>query len=157
MRKIRAPHTLAFSAPGEVISRSLRVDIKNLGDHSDDIGVYVGIVPPGGSSNPFGCSPVGAFNWVDLATGGNETFLDDVAPVGAVKVKADLDWSCADPSANGRNYTVKVFADHGADDSASCDTIPELFNGACSVALSDDDDVIGNNTRTRPLPVITFP
>ena len=166
VRKVRAPHTLAFGAPGEVISKSLRVDIKNLGDHSDDIGVYVAIRPPGDItfdedgnvvSSEFSCSPVGVFNWVNLATGGAESFLEDVAPVGAVKTKVDLNWSCADPSADGRNFTIVAVADHGADDFASCDTLPELFNGLCGVAINDDDDVGGNNTRTRPLPALTFP
>ena len=134
--------------------------VRNGSDQTSDIGVYLAILPPGGVGNPGGCAPAGVLNWVNFATAGAESFLQDVpARDGGrrVSLKADVDWSCSNPAAvDGDSYTLRAIADHGADDFDSCDTLAKVFNDICDTAINDDDDDDSDNARTRPLPLIKF-
>lgn len=140
------------------MTRPVTIVVQNQGDHPDDIGVYVALLPPGGTSNPGGCTPDQVLNWVSYATGGTDSFLAAVPTGGRVTLKADVTWMCTNPSAvDGMNWTIKAMADHGADDAAACDTFAEVFDGVCESALADDDPPLGgNNTVSRALPIVRF-
>jgi hypothetical protein len=140
---------------GGTVTKPVTVVVKNQGDHTENIGVYLAILPPGGSSNPGGCSPSTVLNWVSFATGGAQSFLSNVPAGGRVSLKANVNWTCSNPSAvNGMNYTLRAIADHGNDDFASCNTLAAVFDGTCAAALADDDSVAGNNILPRPLPIV---
>ncbi len=134
--------------------------VRNGGEEVSDIGVYLAFLPPDGFSNLGNCAPAGVLNWVEVVTEGAETFLDDVPSRDGgrrVSLKAEVDWSCSDPSVvDGGHYTLKAIADLHADDFDSCDSLTELFNGVCDSAINDDDDDDSDNARTRPLPLIKF-
>jgi hypothetical protein len=112
------------------------------------MGVYLAFVPPGGSTNPGGCTPGGVW------------FLNavNVAPRDTATLVADPLWQCADPaSVGGLSWTLVAIADAHADDFSSCGTIEEVLGGACQEALADDDEDPANDieTRTRPRVMTT--
>ena len=114
-------------------------------NHADDVGVYVALLPPGGSSNPGGCTPAAVLN----------LGVFSLLPGDRVTIKFDPGWTCANPAAvDGLNWTLKAIADVHADDFASCATLSQVFDSACSLAISDDDDNDANNFRTRALPLV---
>jgi hypothetical protein len=70
-------------------------------------------------------------------------------------LSSNVIFHCTDPAAvDGLNWEVKAIADAHGEDFASCDTLPEVYNGACNVAVNDDDDNDANNTKIRPLPKV---
>jgi hypothetical protein len=117
----------------------------SLSNHNDVVGVYLAFLPPGGSSNPGGCSPatvqnLGAFN---------------LLPGGKVTVRIDPAWMCTNPAAvDGLSWTLRAIADAHNDDFGSCATLTQVFNGQCAVALADDDDNDANNTVPRSRPIV---
>jgi len=118
----------------------------NLSNHADDVGVYLALLPPGGSSNPGGCSPATVINMG----------VFHLLPGDTITVKIDPGWVCASPAlVNGQTWTVKAIADIHADDFGSCATLADTFDTTCSVAVNDDDDNDGNNTVSRSLPIVT--
>ena len=125
----------------------------NLSNHADSVGVYLGLLPPGGTSNPYGCSPTAV---LDLG-------VFSLLPGEKLTVRIDPEWVCANPAgANGQTWTIKAVADIHADtlhigandDFASCDTLVEIFNGACSSNIANDDDSDGNNSKIRSRPIV---
>jgi hypothetical protein len=137
---------------------------KSFSDHADNVSVYLAFNPPGGfSSNPGGCSVIvpGAtpteqatqvFNWTRIATGLISVVL---LPGEKITLSADVDWVCTNPAAvDGLNWTLKAVADAHSEDSASCDTMTEVFNGTCNAAVADDDDNDANNSMIRALPKV---
>ena len=123
----------------------MTIVIKNSGDHTDVVGVYLAFVPPAGSLNPGNCSPNGVsiVGSVSLAP----------SSIGSL-TSAPL-WQCANPAAvDGLSWTVIAIADAHADDFASCATVQQVLSGACDSALSDDDQDASDNTRLRPHPKI---
>lgn len=159
MKRIGSPHWVRLSA-GATVIKPVTVVVRNESNHTEDIGVYLGLLPPGGTEdNPGGCSPVSVLNWVSHSTGGAETFLANVPAGKRVSLKADVEWSCSSPDlVDGRSWTLKAVADHGNDDFASCDTWGEMSDGGCESALADDDPPpgINNNTLSRSLPLVRF-
>jgi len=116
-------------------SKGLTVKVRNNSDHTENIGVYVDIVPPGGITNPFGCTPFGRVI---------ETVVT-VAPTQSVDVTVTLSFDCADRAgAQGQSYTVTAVADDHADDLGACGP-GMLMSVTCFNALADDDSVASNN------------
>jgi len=137
---------------------------KSFSDHADDVSVDLAFDPPGGfGSNPGGCSVVvpGAtpaeqanqvFNWTRIGAG---TPFVNLLPGQKVTLSANPQFVCTNPAAvNGLNWTLKAVADVHADDSASCDTLGEVFNGACATAVNDDDTNDANNSMVRGFPIV---
>jgi hypothetical protein len=119
------------------------VVVQNLSDHADTVGVYLAVLPPGGSSNPGQCSPAGV---MDLGS-------FNLQPGQRQTVRVDVSWNCLDPAAvDGGNWTLRAIADIHDDDFSSCDTLAEAFDFPCSVALADDDTNDANNTSDRQRP-----
>ena len=84
------------------------------GDHADTVGIYLALLPPGGTSNFGGCSPAGVLNL------GSLTLL----PGDYVTLKTQPNWQCANPGAvDGMSWTLKAVADVHGDDFASCSTL----------------------------------
>jgi hypothetical protein len=158
VKRVGSPHNVRLSADVPVV-KPVTVVVKNQSDHAQDVGLYLAIMPPGGPSNPGGCSPATVLNWVSYATVFSQTFLADVPAGGRVTLKANVLWVCADPSVvDGMNFTLMAIADFGNDDLASCDTLAKAFSGGCSAALADDDSFVDDNMTTRLLPnVVSLP
>ncbi len=146
MRRIGSPHSVRLLPAVPDTNGPLTVVVaNNLSNHAADVGVYLAFLPPGGSSNPGGCSPATVLNL------GVFTLL----PTDKITVKIDPAWQCANPAAvNGMNWTLKAIADINADDFSSCATLSQVFDTTCSLAMGDDDDNDTNNTRTRALPLV---
>ena len=114
------------------------IQVRNEGDHTETIGVYVDIIPPGGVDNPFGCSPAGRVidTTVTLGTtnGTNQT-----------TVSVTLSFSCEDVAgATGQTYTIVAVADAHADDGGPC-APGQLMTMTCFNALADDDNDASDN------------
>jgi hypothetical protein len=137
---------------------------KSFSDHADNVSIYLAFNPPGGfSSNPGGCTVIvpGAtpteqanqvFNWTRLGAG--LPFVNHL-PGQKISLSADVDWVCTNPAAvDGLNWVLKAVADVHADDETSCDTMTEVFNGVCNVAVNNDDDNDANNSMIRALPKV---
>ena len=124
---------------------SVTIAIKNSGDHTDVVGVYLAFVPPAGSANPGNCSP----NGVSIV--GNVS----LAPSSTGSLTSVPLWQCANPATvDGLSWTVIAIADAHADDFASCATIQQVLSGACQTALANDDQGASDNTRLRPRPKV---
>jgi hypothetical protein len=136
--------------PGVPDIGQITVVADNDGDHADVIGVYLAFVPPGGSSNPGGCSPSSVSN----------LGASVIQPRDKVTLNPDDSWQCAVPaSVDGLSWTLHAIADVHANDFASCATIQQVLGGACSAALADDDDRADDNSgiRVRPRVVALNP
>ena len=131
--KISLPNDGGASTP-------IDVRVQNLGDHSEAIGVYADVMPPGGPSNPYGCTPSGRV----LAT------TVTVAPGKKTTVSsANVSFACADAAgARGKAFTVVAVADAHADDAADCGP-GQLQSMPCYNALAGDDSNPSNNRMTR--------
>jgi hypothetical protein len=119
----------------------------NLSDHSDVVGVYLAFLPPGGTSNPGGCSPATVMN----------LGVFSLLPLEKITVRVDPAWHCTNPAAvNGMHWTLRAIADIHGDDFDDCGTLPKAFdaNFECSSGLADDDDRDSNNTRDRSRPIV---
>lgn len=137
---------------------------QSLSDHPDDVSIYLAFDPPGGFGlNAGTCSVVvpGAtpteqanqvFNWTRIGAG--VPFVN-LLPGQSIKLSANPGFVCANPAAvDGLNWTLKAIADVHADDSASCDTLTKVFDGACAAAVNDDDTNDLNNTMVRGFPIV---
>jgi hypothetical protein len=135
---------------------------KSFSDHNDNVSLYLAFNPPGGfGSNPGGCTAIvpGAtpteqanqvFNWTRIGAG--VPFVN-LLPGQKITLSADVDWVCTNPAAvDNLNWQIKAVADVHAEDETSCDTLLEMFNGACSAAVNNDDDNDPNNSMIRPFP-----
>jgi hypothetical protein len=125
---------------GQPDLKNLVIQVRNEGDHTDAIGVYVDIIPPGGVTNPYGCTPVGRVidTVVTLAAGAQTS------------ISATLSFSCVDVAgATGQTYTIIAVADAHADDGGAC-APGQLMSMTCFTALADDDnDSSDNRTSTN--------
>ncbi len=86
----------------------------------------------------------------------------DLLPGQKITLSGNVEFQCANPAVvNGMNWEVLAIADvHGGTvapggDFDSCDTLSEVFDTTCTVAVNDDDDNDGNNTKLRPLPKVS--
>jgi len=137
LKKISASGSVVLS-DGQPDLKNLTIQVRNEGDHTDSIGVYVDIVPPGGISNPYGCTPIGRVinTVVSLAPGAQTT------------VSASLSFSCANVAgATGQTYTIMAAADAHADDGGACGPF-QIQSLACNSALADEDNDATDNRAT---------
>lgn len=145
LRKISAPNTVN---PGQV--QEINVIVRNQGDHAETFGVYVDIVPPGGPTNPFGCTPNGRI--IDTVV-----FLGIGATDKQQVVKATVTFDCADDAgAEGQRWTIKAAIDVHADDGGACGP-SQLLSTTCAAALDDDDDDDSDNRALRQAPKLDIP
>jgi len=112
--------------------------VRNKGDHTESIGVYVDIVPPGGPTNPYGCTPFGRVvdTVVTLGTSNqnNQTSLT-----------AALSFNCANVAgALNQSYTIMAAADAHADDAGAC-AVFQIQTLTCFNSLGDDDNDPNDN------------
>jgi hypothetical protein len=95
-------------------------------------------VPPGGTTNPYGCTPFGrVVNTVVVLNPGDQTSLT-----------ATLTFSCLDVAgAAGQSYTIMAVADAHADDAGACPVF-QTQSMTCFNALADDDNDSSDNRAT---------
>lgn len=136
-------------------TREIGVQVRNDGDHTETIGVYADIVPPGGPSNPFGCQPSGRIIKTQVtlpAAGqpGNQTnvfadgYTGDPTPGDGMAT-----FSCTDQAgAAGQTYTIIAAVDAHGDDLAACGP-SSILTLACGNALADDDVDASDNRLSR--------
>ena len=97
------------------------------------------MVPPGGPSNPYGCTPATrVVNTVVVLTPGTQSTLT-----------ATLTFRCANVvGASGQTYTIVAAADAHADDAGAC-APGQIQMVSCGSALaSDDSDPTDNRAAT---------
>jgi len=134
LKKISASSSVVLS-DGTPDVKNLVIQVRNEGDHSESIGVYVDIVPPGGISNPYGCTPLGrVINTVVTLAPGQQT-----------TVNTNVSFDCADVGgAFGQTYTIMAAADAHADDAGACAPF-QIQSMACFNALANDDSDSADN------------
>jgi hypothetical protein len=139
-KKISAAGSVVLS-DGTPDDKKVVVQVRNEGDHTESIGVYVDIVPPGGVTNPYGCAPAGRI-------------IDTVVTLGTSQrdnqtiVSANLTLNCADVAgALDQTYTIMAVADAHADDAGACGP-GQLQSMTCFNALAADDNDAANNRAT---------
>jgi hypothetical protein len=119
--------------------------IENQGDHTEQFGLYVDIIPPGGVSNPYGCTPNGRIiqTVVTLSPGEKQNVFS-----------APMTFNCANQAgAAGQTYTIIAVIDVHADDLAACPP-STLMSVSCFNALADDDTDDSDNRRSVNRPKI---
>jgi len=124
---------------GQPDLKNIVIQVRNDGDHTETIGVYVDIIPPGGITNPYGCTPFGRVidTTVTLAPGSQTTVTS-----------ANLSFACADVAgATGQSYTIMAAADAHADDGGACGPF-QIQSMTCFNALADDDNDSSDNRVT---------
>jgi len=134
LKKISTSSSVVLS-DGTPDVKNIVIQVRNEGDHSESIGVYVDIVPPGGVSNPYGCTPTGrVINTIVTLAPGEQT-----------TVNANLTFNCVDAiGAVGQTYTVMAAADAHADDGGACGPL-QIQSMTCFNALGDDDNDSNDN------------
>ena len=137
LKKISASGSVVLS-DGQPDLKNIVIQVRNEGDHTDAIGVYVDIIPPGGITNPYGCTPYGrVIDTVITLDAGQQT-----------TVSATLSFSCADVAgATGQSYTIMAAADAHADDGGACGPF-QIQSMTCYNALADDDNDASDNRVT---------
>ena len=95
-------------------------------------------MPPGGITDPYGCTPSGRI-------------IDTVVTLGTsnqtnqTTVSTTLTFDCADVAgALDRTYTIMAAADAHADDTGACPVF-QLQSMTCFNALADDDNDASDN------------
>jgi len=140
LKKISASSSVVLS-DGTPDVKNLVVQVRNESDHTESIGVYVDIVPPGGITNPYGCTPFGRVIDTVVTPGtsnqNNQTSLT-----------ATLSFNCANVAgALGQTYTIMAAADAHADDGGACAAF-QIQKLTCFNALGDDDNDPNDNRLT---------
>jgi hypothetical protein len=100
--------------------------------------VYLDVIPPGGPTNPFGCTPVGRVidQVITLDPGEQQT------------ISVDVLINCTDlDGARGQTFTLVGAVDVHADDAGACGPF-QIQSMACGNALADDDDDDTDNRVT---------
>jgi hypothetical protein len=131
-----------ISASSRVVlpdTKNVNIQVRNEGDHTDSFALYVDIIPPGGSTNPFSCIPIGRIiNQVVTLAPGEQTV-----------VQATPTFNCANVAgATGGTYTIEAAIDVHDDDEGACAPF-QIQSMACFTALADDDDDDGDNRVTK--------
>jgi hypothetical protein len=140
-----------ISAAGSVVLSDGSPDVKNVvvqvhndGVDTETFGVYVDIVPPGGPTNPFGCTPVGRI--IDTVV--------TLAPDEQTVISSEQTFNCTDvPGALNKTYTIKMAVDVHADDVGACG-VSQINSVVCFNALADDDDDDSDNRVTATGPQV---
>jgi len=137
LKKISASGSVVLS-DGTPDVKNIVVQIRNEGDHTESIGVYVDIVPPGGITNPYGCTPAGRV--IDTVV--------TLAPGEQTTVQASPSFGCTDvANALNQSYIIMAAADAHADDASACGPF-QLQSMTCFNALADDDNDASDNRAT---------
>jgi len=109
--------------------------VRNDGDHTEVFAVYVDIVPPGGITNPYGCTPIGrVINTVVVLAPGEQTTITETLTFNCVDVAGALN----------QTYTIMGAIDVHADDAGPC-SVFMIQSTECFEALADDDDDDSDN------------
>ncbi len=137
--------------------KTIGVKVRNQGDHTETIGVYIDVITPGGTftsstavsaANPGGCEPAGRI----LST----TVV--VAPTVTADVFADtgtlgdnlVQFSCTNAAAVfGMTYTIIAAVDAHADDEFPFCGPGNILTVACGAALADDESDGADNRLSR--------
>jgi len=129
LKKISASGSVVLS-DGQPDTKNLVVQVRNEGDHTETIGVYVDFVPPGGVTNPYTCTPAGrVINTVLTLAPGEQT-----------SISTTLTFECVDVAgATGQSYTIIGAADAHANDASVC-SVGQIQSMDCANALADDDN-----------------
>ena len=128
-----------ISVPQEdKLNHDIRVKVRNSGAPpvgcTMQIGIYADITPPGGPTNPFGCTPTGRLIQTSAT----------VAPGNQFQALSGVyNFSCS-AATGGGSYVIVAVADAHADDLASCGP-GQLQSMSCFNALADDDAIDANN------------
>jgi hypothetical protein len=140
-KKISSSSSVVLS-DGDGDIKNIVVQVRNEGTATELFGVYVDIVPPGGPTNPFGCTPDGRI--IDTVI--------TLAPGEQAVLTTTLTFNCTDvPGALNQTWTIKMAVDVHADDAGACG--PSQINStACFNALADDDDDDTDNRVTATGP-----
>ena len=119
MKKITVASSVKLS-DGTPDAKKISVQVRNEGNHTESFAVYVDIVPPGGSSNPYGCTPIGRIiNTVVTLAPGEQTV-----------VSADQTFNCTNVAgALNQTYTINAAVDVHADDAGACPVSPDPGHG----------------------------
>jgi hypothetical protein len=129
LKKITVASTVKLS-DGTPDSKKVSVQVRNEGNHSESFAVYVDIVPPGGSSNPYNCIPMGRIiNTVVTLAPGEQTVVNTNRTFNCTNVAGALN----------QTYTINAAVDVHADDTAAC-PFSQIQGMTCFNALADDDD-----------------
>jgi len=140
MKKISASGSVVLS-DGQPDIKNLVIQVRNEGDHTETIAVYVDIIPPGGVTNPYGCTPFGRV--IDTVV-----TLGTTIQTNQTTVSATLSFSCVDVAgALNQSYTIMAAADAHADDSGPC-AVFQIQSMTCFNALADDDNDASDNRAT---------
>ncbi len=145
--------------------REVKAQIRNLSDHSDTVGVYMDVTPPGGVLNPFGCLPNGRIIQTSVLMGGTPSDTSQVNVFADTGTLGDglVEFSCTNlTGALGKTYTIRSVADLHADDlftDTNSDGLADCRPGAlqslaCFNALANDDDDPPDNRRVRNAPKV---
>jgi len=119
-------------------TKVVSVRVRNQGDHAEQIAVYADMVPPGGMTNPNGCTPVGRVINSVVTLG----------PGAATTVSLNLAFDCSNRAgALNESYTIMAAADPHADDGGACPVF-QIQSMTCYMALADDDNDPGDNRAT---------
>jgi hypothetical protein len=143
IKRLRGPTSVRLSS-GVADNGTVTIIAGNSrSEHADTVGIYLALLPPGGTSNFGGCSPAGVQNL------GTITLL----PGDYITLKTQPNWQCANPAAvDGMAWSLKAIADVHGDDFGPCSTLSQMFDGSCNAALASDDSDDFNSTYTRPAP-----
>src|SRR5207249_6225810 len=77
LKKISASGSVVLS-DGQPDLKNLVIQVRNEGDHTETIGVYVDVIPPGGTTNPYGCFPFGRMiDTTVILAPGEQTIISD--------------------------------------------------------------------------------
>ena len=137
LKKISAASSVVLS-DGTPDVKNIVVQVRNEGDHAESISVYVDIVPPGGMSNPYGCSPAGRIISTTLTlASGDQTTVSATPTFDCANVQGALD----------HTYTIMAVADAHGDDTAAC-APSQIQTVTCAAALADDDTDATDNRLT---------
>ena len=140
MKKVSTSSSVVLT-DGQPDLKNIVVQVRNEGDHTETIGVYVDIIPPGGINNPFGCTPIGRV--IDTTV-----TLGTTNQTNQTSVTATLSFSCADVAgALNQSYTIMAAADAHADDAGAC-AVFQIQSQTCFDALANDDNDSSDNRVT---------
>ena len=134
LKKINSASSVKLSN-GSPDVKQVSVQVRNDGDHTEMFAVYVDVIPPGGISNPYGCTPIGRII--------NTTVT--LAPGQQTVVSANRAFNCANVAgALNQTYTINAAVDVHADDGGACPVF-QIQSMACFNALASDDDDDADN------------
>lgn len=114
--------------------------IANEGNHDEMIGVYLDVIPPGGTwnSNPGDCTPIGRILQTAVSVASQKQL--NIPVEGSTQGPNLVNFKCSKPSlVAGQRYTLIAAVDVHADDLGVC-APGSLVSLACFQALADDDN-----------------